>query len=55
MGGPPQTRAQKFKLFNCLSETYKIFRIDKCEEKTKFDKTLGYHNGEVVLKRHCQN
>ena len=22
--------------------------IDKCEEKIKFDKTLGYHHGKVL-------
>ena len=40
MEGPPQMRMPKLKLFNCLSYTHEIFRIDKCEEKIKFDKTL---------------
>ena len=52
--GPSQARMPKFKLFNCLSKTHEIFRINKCEEKIKFDKTLGYHNGEVLFKQHCQ-
>ena len=55
MGGPPQTRMPKFKFFNCLSWTHEIFRIEKCVEKIKFDKTLGCHVGEVLLKQHCQN
>ena len=50
MGGPPQMRMPKFNLFNCFSLTHGIFRINKCKEKIKFDKTSGYHNEEVLLK-----
>ena len=55
MEGPTQTRTLKFKLFNCLSYPQEIFRIDKYEEQIKYHKTLGYHNGKVLLQRHCQN
>ena len=37
MGGPPQMRMPKFNLFNCLSLTHGVFRINKCEEKIKFE------------------
>ena len=50
---PPQTRTPKFILFNCLSWTHEIFGIGKCEETIKFNKTLRYHNGEVLLKWQC--
>ena len=40
MKGSTEARTPKFKLFNCLSETYQIFRIGKYE-KIKFDKIGG--------------
>ena len=45
MGGTPQTEPAKFKLFNLLSYTNKIFRIGKYMSKIKYDKNWGYHNG----------
>ena len=49
MGGPLQTRMPKFKLFNCLSKTFEIFRIGKYEQTINFDKIWGYKNEEVPL------
>ena len=41
--------------FNHLRQTDEIFRIDKNEEKIKFDKIWGYQNERFPLKQGRQN
>ena len=38
-GFPLQTDSTKFKLFNLLSLTHKMFKVSKYKEKTKFGST----------------
>ena len=42
MWGPPKQGPPKFKLFNLLSWTREIFRVEKYEEKIKFSKVWRY-------------
>ena len=51
MGGFPRKSPPKFKLFNLLSWTHEIFRVNKHKEKIKFDKILRYENRGIPLKR----
>ena len=50
MEGPSQTMMLKFKLFNRLSKTHEIFRIDKCVEKIKFHKLLQRFSSNSTAK-----
>ena len=46
MGVLPKQGYPKFKLFNLLSWTHKIFKVNKYyKRKIKFDQILGYQNG----------
>ena len=55
MGGSPQTRPKKIKLFNHLCQTHEIFRVDKYYKKIKFYKIWEYQSGGSPLKRGRQN
>ena len=56
MGSTPKQGLPKFKIFNLLSWTHKMFKVSKYKRKTKFDQNLGLPKWRVSpQKRGRQN
>ena len=54
MGGSSERDHPKFKLYNLLSWTHKIFKVSNCKEKIKYENNWGYQNEGIHLQQGCQ-